>query len=41
MQEAAFVLKVGYAISQGDKWPEWKPGSEFKAKRDATLKSVK
>jgi Zn-dependent M28 family amino/carboxypeptidase len=41
VQEAAFVLKVGHAIAQGDRWPEWKPGSEFKARRDAMLKAAK
>ena len=26
--------------AQGDKYPEWKPGTEFKAKRDAMLKGT-
>lgn len=29
---------VGYRVAQADKFPEWKPGNEFKAKRDAMLK---
>ncbi|HWF85445.1 MAG TPA: M28 family metallopeptidase [Vicinamibacterales bacterium] len=29
---------VGYRVAQADKIPEWKPGNEFKAKRDAMLK---
>jgi Zn-dependent M28 family amino/carboxypeptidase len=28
---------VGYRVAQADKMPEWKPGNEFKAKRDAML----
>ncbi len=29
---------VGYRVAQADKMPDWKPGNEFKAKRDAMLK---
>jgi hypothetical protein len=29
---------IGYRVAQGDKYPEWKAGSEFKAKRDDTMK---
>ena len=29
---------VGYRVAQADKMPEWKPGNEFKAKREAMLK---
>ena len=38
VQEGGFLLKVAYALAQGDTWPTWKPGTEFKAKRDAMLK---
>ncbi len=31
-------LETGYRVAQGDKFPEWKPGTEFKAKREAMLK---
>ncbi len=31
-------LETGYRVAQGDKFPEWKPGTEFKAKREASLK---
>jgi Zn-dependent M28 family amino/carboxypeptidase len=37
-QDTAFLLQVGLEIANGDKWPEWKPGNEFKARRDAMLK---
>ncbi len=37
-QDTAFLYEVGRRIADGDKWPEWKPGNEFKARRDAMLK---
>jgi Zn-dependent M28 family amino/carboxypeptidase len=38
VQDIQLLFEVGYQIANGDKFPEWKPGTEFKAKRDATLK---
>src|SRR5262245_39441370 len=32
------LMAVGYRVAQADKFPEWKPGNEFKAVRDAMLK---
>jgi Zn-dependent M28 family amino/carboxypeptidase len=32
------LFKVGYRVAQTDRWPEWKAGTEFKAKRDSMLK---
>ena len=37
-EDAQLLLAVGYRVANADKWPEWKPGNEFKAKRDAMLK---
>jgi Zn-dependent M28 family amino/carboxypeptidase len=37
-QDTEFLLQVGLRIANGTVWPEWKPGNEFKAKRDAMLK---
>ena len=34
-QNASFLLEVGRRIATGSSWPEWKPGTEFKARRDA------
>jgi Zn-dependent M28 family amino/carboxypeptidase len=31
------LFLVGNAVAETDTWPEWKPGTEFKAKRDAML----
>ena len=28
---------VGYRVAEAEKFPEWKPGNEFKARRDAML----
>jgi Zn-dependent M28 family amino/carboxypeptidase len=39
VQDVQLVFEVGYEVANGDKFPEWKPGNEFKPKRDAMLKS--
>ena len=36
--DAELLFAVGYRVANADKFPEWKPGNEFKAKRDAMLK---
>ena len=38
VQDVQVVFEVGYEVANGDKFSEWKPGNEFKAKRDAMLK---
>ena len=38
VQDVDLLFEVGYQIANADKFPEWKPGVEFKAKRDAMLK---
>jgi Zn-dependent M28 family amino/carboxypeptidase len=35
--DAVLLFEVGYQVANGDKYPEWKPGTEFKAKRDAMM----
>jgi len=37
-EDAVLLFEVGYQVANGDKYPEWKPGTEFKAKRDAMMK---
>jgi Zn-dependent M28 family amino/carboxypeptidase len=37
-QDTEFLFNVGLRIANGDTWPEWRPGNEFKARRDAMLK---
>ncbi|NOT62814.1 MAG: M28 family peptidase [Acidobacteria bacterium] len=38
VEDMQLLFQVGYRVAQTDKWPEWKPGTEFKAKREAQLK---
>ena len=38
VQDVQLLFEVGYEVANSDKFPEWKPGSEFKAKRDSMLK---
>ena len=38
VEDAQLLFLVGYRVANADKMPEWKPGNEFKAKRDKMLK---
>jgi len=38
VEDAQLLTTIGYRIAQSDKFPEWKSGSEFKAKRDEMMK---
>ncbi|PYQ47655.1 MAG: peptidase M28 [Acidobacteria bacterium] len=37
-EDLQLLFAVGYRVAQADRYPEWRPGTEFKAKRDAMLK---
>jgi Zn-dependent M28 family amino/carboxypeptidase len=37
-EDLKVLFAVGYRVAQAHAFPEWKPGNEFKAKRDAMLK---
>jgi len=37
VEDAHLLLAIGYRVAQADRYPEWKPGTEFKAKRDAAM----
>jgi Zn-dependent M28 family amino/carboxypeptidase len=37
MEDLQLLFEVGLGVAQGDRFPEWKPGSEFKARRDAMM----
>lgn len=39
-EDLMVFFAVGYRVAEADKLPEWKPGNEFKAKRDAALRSA-
>src|SRR5205085_5839051 len=38
VQDVDLLFEVGYQVANGDKFPEWNTGVEFKAKRDAMMK---
>jgi Zn-dependent M28 family amino/carboxypeptidase len=38
VQDVQLLFQVGYEVANDDKYPEWKPGSEFKGQRDAMMK---
>jgi Zn-dependent M28 family amino/carboxypeptidase len=40
-EDVQLLFAVGYRVAQADRYPAWKPGNEFKAVRDAQLKSAK
>ncbi len=40
VQDVQLVLTVGYRVAQSAKYPEWRPGNEFRAIRDAQLKAA-
>jgi len=37
-EDLKLFFAVGYRIAQADKFPEWKPGNEFRAKREEMLR---
>ena len=41
VQDLQLYLAVGYRVANADTLPAWKPGTEFKAKRDAQLAQQK
>ena len=40
VDDLRLLMTVGYRVANADKYPEWKPGTEFKAKRDEMLKKA-
>lgn len=40
VEDTRVLLQVGYRVANGNVWPTWKPGTEFKAKRDSVLKAA-
>jgi hypothetical protein len=37
VEDYRLYFRLGYEVAQAERWPEWKPGDEFKARRDAML----
>ena len=40
VEDAQMLFVIGHRVADGDKYPEWKPGTEFKARRDAMMKTT-
>ncbi len=40
-EDLAVFFAVGYRVAEADTLPEWKPGNEFKAKREAMLRGAR
>ncbi|HEV2095899.1 MAG TPA: M28 family peptidase, partial [Chthoniobacterales bacterium] len=36
-EDVQLLFEVGYQVANGDRFPDWKTGAEFKAKRDEML----
>jgi len=36
-EDTQLLFRIGCEVANGDRFPEWKPGTEFKAKRDAMM----
>lgn len=41
VQDIDVMLRIGSDLANGTRWPEWKPGSEFKAIRDKSASARK
>ena len=37
IEDAQFFLAIGYRVTESSTWPEWKPGTEFRARRESML----
>jgi Zn-dependent M28 family amino/carboxypeptidase len=38
VEDSMLLLGVGYRVANAEKFPEWKPGNEFRAKRESNMK---
>ncbi|HYE65286.1 MAG TPA: M20/M25/M40 family metallo-hydrolase [Pyrinomonadaceae bacterium] len=38
VEDTQLLFHVGYRVAQGKEYPEWKPGTEFKARREQMLR---
>ena len=37
-EDVRFYFAIGYRVAMAAKWPEWKPGNEFRATREKSLR---
>ena len=40
VEDLRLLMTVGFRVANADKYPEWKPGTEFKAKREEMLRKA-
>jgi Zn-dependent M28 family amino/carboxypeptidase len=40
-QDMQLLMDVGYRVAQGSRYPQWKPGTEFKARREESLRRLR
>ena len=40
VEDAQLLVRIGHRVAQDDARPEWKPGSEFKARRDEMMRGA-
>jgi Zn-dependent M28 family amino/carboxypeptidase/inosine-uridine nucleoside N-ribohydrolase len=40
VDDANLFMRVGYDVAQGTRWPQWRPGNEFRAIREERLKEA-
>ncbi len=40
VEDLRLLFEVGYDVAQGERYPQWRPGAEFKARRDAMLNAA-
>ena len=38
VEDLKVFMELGFRVAQGEKFPQWKPGTEFKARREAMMK---
>ena len=38
VEDARLLMWLGFEVARGEQWPQWKPGTEFRARREAMLR---
>ena len=38
VEDARLLMLLGFEVSRAEQWPQWKPGTEFRARREAILR---
>jgi Zn-dependent M28 family amino/carboxypeptidase len=41
VEDLQLLVELGYRVAQGERFPEWLPGTEFRARREAMLKAAR